>query len=92
MLCLRRMDLLKTRLAEADGQYIDLAEQLENAREQWLMEKDAASKADLKIVYKDILSMVNRASTRVMQLEAGLSENGEFTSTGNACTFRSVQA
>ncbi|CAL5225907.1 g8698 [Coccomyxa viridis] len=65
------MNFVQERLAKADTQYSNLVEQLENARDKWLKEKDPASQAKLKTVYDDIMSMVDCTSTRIMHLETG---------------------
>ena len=78
MVCLRRMDFIVKRLAEADTQYTELVDQLETAKEQWLNETDPASKKNLEIIYHDSMSMVEWICNRIMELEAGMSGNGVF--------------
>ncbi|CAL5225908.1 g8699 [Coccomyxa viridis] len=70
------MDALKERLAEADSQYSDLVDELETARNNLFEEEDADKKADLRMVYEDVMSMVDKTGTRVVQLEAALYGNG----------------
>ena len=88
--CLRRMDFIVKRLAEADTQYTELVDQLETAKEQWLNETDPASKKTLEIIDHDSMSMVERICNRIMQLEAGMSGNGVFRPSISACTLRDV--
>ncbi len=88
MVCLRRMDALKERLAEADSQYSDLVDELETARNNLFEEEDADKKADLRMVYEDVTSMVDKTGTRVVQLEAALYGNGKLTLMSSECTFK----
>ena len=88
MVCLRRMNFVQERLAKADTQYSNLVEQLENARDKWLKEKDPASQAKLKTVYDDIMSMVDCTSTRIMHLETGSYGYGNFTLMGHSSSKR----
>ena len=73
-------EFLKERLAEADSQYTDLLEQLEPAREKWLNAEDPKTKDDLRAVYDDIMSMVDKTGTRIVQLEARIM-NGKYATT-----------
>lgn len=81
------MDYIQERLVEADSQYSDLVEQLATAKTQWLEEEDPAIKKNLKIVYDDIMGMLEWTNTRITQLEAGLRGTSKLSPTSSACTI-----
>ena len=50
----------------------------ESAKDQWLDEEDPATKENLRAVYDDVMSMVDKTGTRLVQLEASLCGNGKL--------------
>ncbi len=62
-----------------ETQHSDLMDLWESAKDQWLDEEDPATKENLRVVYDDVMSMVEKTGTRLVQLEASLCGNGELT-------------
>ena len=76
------MDPVSKRLAQVDSEASDLADQLVEARNDWVTEKDPANKTIRKTIYEDLMLRMTRVNSRMVALEAKLSINGGCLSIG----------
>ena len=88
------MDPLRERLAKVDAEATEVAAELEDARREWVAEKDATLRAVRKTVYDEHVNRVLRVSSRIAALEAKLSglAYGECTPHQNRPRIESMGA